>query len=72
MTDEFRLVLCEPAVLARVKKAAAKKVARLKRWQGPLEACVRPEWDAWYQAKRGTIITVVQPRRRRATVSKAA
>jgi len=61
MTDEFRLVLCEPVVRAKVAKAKRAKAKLLNRWQGPLEPCPRPEWDRWYHQQRGVIITVTRP-----------
>jgi hypothetical protein len=61
MTEEFRLVLCEPVVRARVAKLAKSKKAAMRKWQGPLMPHVSPEWEAWYQAQRGVIIKVVAP-----------
>ncbi len=61
MTEEFRLVLCEPVVRARVAKAKKTKQANMRKWQGPLSPRVSPEWDAWYHAQRGVIIQVTAP-----------
>ena len=58
MTEEFRLVLCEPVVRAKVKAAKKAKLASMRKWQGPLMPHVCPEWDAWYHAQRGVIIKV--------------
>ncbi len=72
MTEEFRLVLCEPVVRAKVKAAKKAKLQAMRRWQGPLQERVSPEWDAWYHAQRGVIIKVTQPRTRKQPASKAA
>ena len=58
MTDEFRLVLCEPVVRAKVAKAKRAKAKLLNRWQGPLEPCPRPEWDRWYHQQRGVKVSL--------------
>lgn len=60
MTAEFRLVLCEPATIARVK-AAIKRKATLARgkWHGPLQP-FRDEWQKWYDNQRGVIIPLTQ------------
>ncbi len=72
MTDEFRLVLCDPRVASRVRAIKKAKRVAMSRWQGPMEPSVRPEWDAWYHAQRGVIIKVTQPRTRKQPASKAA
>jgi hypothetical protein len=47
VTTEFRLVLCEPAVASRVRRAVKAK-GKHGAWQGPLNV-LHDEWSKWYE-----------------------
>ncbi len=72
MTDTFRLVLCEPAVLVRVKKAIARKAKLAKgKWQGPLRGYDEKRWGKWY-AEQGIVLKTPRRKRQPLELEKAA